>query len=140
MSARFVHLHLHSEYSLADSTIRIGELVKRCAKLGQPAVAVTDVDNLFAAVKFYKAAEGAGIKPIIGADIGLADGNEVTARMTVLCRDRSGYLTLSRLLSRAWIEGHRIDGVAIRPSAMRKPTRYGRRFSLTPASTPPCTS
>src|SRR5262245_40449468 len=115
----FVHLHLHSEYSLADSTIRIGEMVKRCVKLGQPAVALTDVDNLFAAVKFYKAAEGAGLKPIIGADVGLADGNEAASRMTLLCRDRTGYLTLSRLLSRAWMEGHRIDGVAIRPDWLR---------------------
>ncbi|GHA75516.1 DNA polymerase III subunit alpha [Cognatilysobacter bugurensis] len=119
-SARFVHLHLHSEYSLADSTIRIGELVKRCAKLGQPAVAVTDIDNVFAAVKFYKAAEGAGIKPIIGADIGLADGNELPSRMTLLCRDRTGYLTLSRLLTRAWMEGHRNEGVAIRPEWVRE--------------------
>jgi DNA polymerase-3 subunit alpha len=120
MSARFVHLHLHSEYSLADSTIRIGELVKRCVALGQPAVAVTDLDNLFAAVKFYKAAESAGIKPIIGADIGLADGNETPSRMTLLCRDRSGYLTLSRLLSRAWLEGHRVDGVTLRPEWLRE--------------------
>src|SRR5207342_322330 len=119
MSARFVQLHLHSEYSLADSTIRIGELVKRCAKLGQPAVAITDIDNLFAAVKFYKAAEGAGLKPIIGADVGLADGNESPARMTLLCRDRTGYLTLSRLLSRAWMEGHRVDGVVVRPEWLR---------------------
>src|SRR5262245_12318672 len=116
----FVHLHLHSEYSLADSTIRIGEMVKRCVKLGQPAVALTDVDNLFAAVKFYKAAEGAGLKPIIGADVGLADGNEQAARMTLLCRDRNGYLTLSRLLSRAWMEGHRTEGVALRPEWLRE--------------------
>ncbi|HEY0660695.1 MAG TPA: DNA polymerase III subunit alpha [Lysobacter sp.] len=120
MSARFVHLHLHSEYSLADSTIRIAELVKRCVALGQPAVAVTDLDNLFAAVKFYKAAESAGIKPIIGADVGLADGNETPSRMTLLCRDRSGYLTLSRLLSRAWLEGHRVDGVTLRPEWLRE--------------------
>lgn len=116
----FVHLHLHSEYSLADSTIRIGELVKRCVALSQPAVAVTDLDNLFATVKFYKAAEGAGIKPIIGADIGLADGNEAASRMTLLCRDRSGYLTLSRLLTRAWMEGHRTEGVALRPEWLRE--------------------
>ncbi|RDZ29029.1 DNA polymerase III subunit alpha [Lysobacter silvisoli] len=120
MSARFVHLHLHSEYSLADSTIRIGELVKRCAALGQPAVALTDLDNLFAAVKFYKAAEGAGLKPIIGADVGLADGNETPSQMTLLCRDRGGYLTLSRLLSRAWLEGHRVDGVVLRPEWLRE--------------------
>ncbi|CAA9351694.1 MAG: DNA polymerase III alpha subunit [uncultured Lysobacter sp.] len=120
MSSRFVHLRLHSEYSLADSTIRIGEMVKRCAKLGQPAVALTDIDNLFAAVKFYKAAEGAGLKPIIGADVGLADGNEHPSRMTLLCRDRTGYLTLSRLLTRAWMEGHRNEGIAIRPEWVRE--------------------
>ena len=120
MSARFVHLHLHSEYSLADSTIRIAELVKRCVALGQPAVALTDIDNLFATVKFYKAAEAAGLKPIIGADIGLADGNESPSRMTLLCRDRTGYLTLSRLLSRAWMEGHRVDGVVVRPQWLRE--------------------
>jgi len=120
MSARFVHLHLHSEYSLADSTIRIGELVKRCAMLGQPAVALTDINNLFAAVKFVKACEGAGIKPILGADIGLADGNEAPSRMTLLCRDRGGYLTLSRLLTRMWMEGHRTDGVAMRPEWLRE--------------------
>ncbi len=98
----FVHLHLHSEYSLADSTIRIGETGQalRRARRSRP-IALTDLDNLFAAVKFYKAAEGAGIKPIIGADVGLADGNEAASRMTLLCRDRGGYLTLSRLLSRA---------------------------------------
>ena len=120
MSAPFVHLHLHSEYSLADSTIRIAELVKRCVALGQPAVALTDIDNLFATVKFYKAAEAAGLKPIIGADIGLADGGETPSRMTLLCRDRGGYLTLSRLLSRAWMEGHQVDGVVVRPQWLRE--------------------
>ncbi len=120
MSARFAHLHLHSEFSLADSTIRIGELVKRCVALGQPAVALTDINNLFAAVKFYKAAEGKGIKPILGADVTLADGNEAGSRLTLLCRDRGGYLTLSRLLSRMWMEGHRTDSVALRPEWLRE--------------------
>ena len=76
MSSRFVHLHLHSEYSLADSTIRIPELVSRCVAQGQPSVAMTDRNNLFALVKFYKAAEGAGIKPLAGADISVAEGDE----------------------------------------------------------------
>ncbi|MDB6164385.1 MAG: dnaE, partial [Xanthomonadaceae bacterium] len=119
MSARFVHLHLHSEYSLVDSTIRLPGLVERCAALGQPAVAVTDQNNLFALVKFYKAAEAAGIKPVIGADILLADGNEAPSRLTLLCRDREGYLSLSRLLTRAWLEGHRVDGVVVRPDWLR---------------------
>ncbi len=119
MSARFVHLHLHSEYSLVDSTIRIPELVGRCVALRQPAVAVTDQNNLFALVKFYKAAEAAGIKPIIGADVLLAEGKEAPSRLTLLCRDREGYLTLSRLLTRAWMEGHRVDGVVVRPDWLR---------------------
>ncbi|TZF86983.1 DNA polymerase III subunit alpha [Cognatilysobacter lacus] len=119
MSPRFIHLHLHTEYSLADSTIRVDELVKRCALLGQPAVAITDINNVFAAVKFYKACEAAGIKPILGADVALADGNEAASRLTLLCRDREGWLTLSRLLTRMWMEGHRNDGVALRPEWLR---------------------
>jgi DNA polymerase-3 subunit alpha len=120
MSARFVHLHLHSEYSLLDSTIRIPELVERCVALGQPSVAVTDHNNLFALVKFYKAAEARGIKPIAGADILLADGDEAPSRLTLLCRDRDGYLALSRLLTRAWMEGQRHDGVVARPDWLRE--------------------
>ena len=120
MPARFVHLHLHSEYSLVDSTIRIPELVDRCVALGQPAVAITDQNNLFGLVKFYKAAEGAGIKPVAGADVLLAEGDEAPTRLTLLCRDRDGYLTLSRLLTRAWMEGHRHDGVVLRPDWLRE--------------------
>ena len=115
MSSRFAHLHLHSEYSLADSTIRIPELVQRCVAQGQPAVAMTDRNNMFALVKFYKAAESAGIKPIAGADIHVAEGDETPWQLTLLCRDNSGYLALSRLLSRAWMEGQRHDGVVVRP-------------------------
>ena len=120
MSSRFAHLHLHSEYSLADSTIRIPELVGRCVAQGQPAVAMTDRNNLFALVKFYKAAEGAGIKPIAGADISVAEGDETPWKLTLLCRDRSGYLSLSRLLSRAWMEGQRHDGVMVRPQWLQE--------------------
>ena len=123
MSPPFVHLHVHSEYSLADSTIRIGELVARCAQLGQPAVAVTDLDNLFALVKFQKAAEAAGIKPIAGADLRIAEGDEPPARLTLLCRDREGYLSLSRLISRMWMQGQRNDGPVLRPEWLREDNR-----------------
>ena len=116
MPARYAHLHLHSEYSLVDSTIRIPELVKACAARGLPAVAITDQNNLFALVKFYKEAEKAGIKPIAGADVLLAEGTGTPSRLTLLCRDQAGYLSLSELLTRAWMEGHRVDGVVARPA------------------------
>lgn len=133
MSSRFVHLHLHTEFSLADSIIRVPEkpdhadpkkakqanLLSRAVELGMPALAVTDRNNLFALVKFYKAAEGVGIKPIAGADVMVADGSDAPWPVTLLCRDREGYLSLSRLLSRAWMEGHRTDGVAIDPDWLR---------------------
>ena len=99
MPARFAHLHLHSEYSLVDSTVRIKELVSACAARGLPAVAITDQNNLFSLVKFYRAAEGAGIKPIAGADVLVADGAAAASRLTLLCRDTEGYLRLSQLLT-----------------------------------------
>jgi DNA polymerase III subunit alpha len=133
MSPRFVHLHLHTEFSLADSIIRVPEkpdqadpkkakqpnLLSRAVELRQPALAVTDRNNLFALVKFYKAAETVGIKPIAGADISVAEGGESPWQLTLLCRDNTGYLSLSRLLTRAWMEGHRTDGVAIDPEWLR---------------------
>ncbi|MET0229523.1 MAG: DNA polymerase III subunit alpha, partial [Rhodanobacteraceae bacterium] len=111
MSAEFIHLHVHSEYSLIDSTIRVGDLVAACAGAGMPAVALTDQSNLFALVKFYKAAEAAGIKPIAGCDLWVADheGRAQPHRLTVLCQNREGYLNLSRLLSRAYAEGRHGD-------------------------------
>ncbi|PJK05331.1 DNA polymerase III subunit alpha [Lysobacteraceae bacterium NML71-0210] len=116
MSARFAHLQLHSEYSLADSTIRIKELIAAANQRGIPALAVTDRNNLFALVKFFKAAEAAGIKPIAGADIAIAQPGEPVSWLTLLCRDTAGYKALSRLISRAWMEGHRSEGVAIQPA------------------------
>ncbi len=120
MPPRYVHLHLHSEFSLSDSTIRIPELVKRCVQLGQPAVALTDQSNLFALVKFYKEAEKAGIKPIAGSDLWLEEEGQRPTRFTLLCQNRAGYLNLSTLLSRAYLEGHRGDYVAIRPDWLQQ--------------------
>ncbi len=119
MSSRFVHLHLHSEFSLVDSTIRIPQLVARCAALNQPALAVTDRNNLFGLVGFYRKCEAAGIKPIAGADVMVAVDNEPAYPVTLLCRNRNGYLNLSRLLTRAWMEGHRNDGVVVRPEWLK---------------------
>src|SRR5690606_7059307 len=73
MPTPFVHLHLHTEYSLVDGTVRIPSLMERCVALGQPAVALTDQGNLFGLVKFYRQALAHGIKPIIGVDLKVAD-------------------------------------------------------------------
>ncbi|MBC6941508.1 MAG: DNA polymerase III subunit alpha [Xanthomonadales bacterium] len=118
MSASFIHLHVHSEYSLIDSTIRIDELVKACARLDMPAVALTDQSNLFALVKFYKAAEAAGVKPIAGCDLWLADEEEAARpqRVLLLCQDRQGYLALSHLVSRSYAENRHGERALVDPS------------------------
>ncbi|MDJ0905071.1 MAG: DNA polymerase III subunit alpha [Woeseiaceae bacterium] len=106
-SAPFVHLHLHTEYSLVDSTVRIAALMERCAADGMPAVALTDQNNLFGMVKFYRKAVAAGIKPLIGADLRIANEDDATRpwHLVVLCQDTTGYRNLSRLLTRAYLEG-----------------------------------
>jgi len=103
----FVHLHVHSEYSLVDSTVRIPELVGGCVADGMPAVALTDRNNLFGIVKFYGKAMAAGVKPIVGADVDVFDGDEPDRphALVLLCADNDGYRNLSRLLSRAYLEG-----------------------------------
>ncbi|NOY62896.1 MAG: DNA polymerase III subunit alpha [Gammaproteobacteria bacterium] len=106
-SQSFVHLRLHSEYSLVDGIVRIKPLIKAVASATMPAVAITDQSNLFAMVKFYRAALSAGIKPIIGVDSWIsndADKSKPT-RIVLLCQNRVGYLNLTRLLSRGYIEG-----------------------------------
>jgi DNA polymerase-3 subunit alpha len=106
MTVRYTHLHLHSEYSLVDSTIRIKALVAACVRAGMPAAALTDECNMFAFVKFYKACYAAGIKPIGGCDLWISTPDDSRPwRLTVLCQDHVGYLNLSRLVSRAWREG-----------------------------------
>jgi len=114
MTPSFIHLHLHSEYSLADSTIRIPELLSRCKQLGMPAVALTDQSNLFALVKFYREAIKAGVKPLIGADVHIEHDDQSSSRLTLLCLDHGGYRSLSKLLSRGYLEGHRGDHVVLR--------------------------
>ncbi len=108
----FVHLQLHTEYSLVDGIVRIPELVERAKALGMPAIAVTDQSNLFAAVKLYQEAERAGLKPIVGAEVWIRaqeDSGE-RFRLTLLCRNLAGYRNLSRLLTRGYQEGQ-LQGV-----------------------------
>ena len=107
MSQPFVHLRVHSEYSLADGIVRTDDLIKTAARLEMPAVAVTDLANFFAVIKFYQAASQAGVKPIVGTDVWLenpADPHK-PHRLVLLCQDKEGYRRLCRLLTRAYVEG-----------------------------------
>ena len=110
-------MHVHSEFSLQDSIVRIKELVNSSARMGMPAIALTDLANLFAVVKFYKAALVEGIKPIIGADVWLenADDHNKPFRLVLLCQDINGYRNLSRLISRAYTEGQHSGKPCIHP-------------------------
>ncbi|WP_405118567.1 DNA polymerase III subunit alpha [Pseudomonas leptonychotis] len=115
MTASFVHLRLHTEFSLVDGLVRVKPLIKSVAAAGMPAVAVTDMSNMCSLVKFYKAAMGGGIKPICGADIWLASAEEdgPLSRMTLLAMNAKGYRNLTELVSRGWSEGQSNDLVII---------------------------
>jgi len=101
----FVHLNLHTEFSLEDSTVRIAKLVQR-HNSSMPAVAVTDLHNMFALVKFYRAAMAAGVKPIAGVDARIDDGSGTnSSRILLLVQTDEGYQNLTRLVSRAYQDG-----------------------------------
>ena len=111
----FVHLRLHSEFSVVDSTCRIDDVVKMAAKDAQPALAITDLNNLFGTVKFYKEGRGKGVKPLIGAEInleGLGGDAGATSRVVLLVQNHRGYLQLCELLARAWTQNV-AKGVAV---------------------------
>jgi DNA polymerase-3 subunit alpha len=103
---RFVHLRAHTEYSISDSIVRIDDLVAVARADDQPALAITDLGNLFGWIKFYKAARAAGIKPIAGVDLWVTNeaDRDRPSRMLLLVRNAVGYLRLCRLISRAWLE------------------------------------
>lgn len=110
----FVHLHLHSEYSLLDGACRIKDLVRSVKEKGQSAAAVTDHGNMFGAIDFYTEAKDAGIKPIIGCEVYVAarsrfdkDNNfdSKSFHMILLCQNMTGYRNLIKMVSLAWTEG-----------------------------------
>ena len=105
----FVHLRLHTEFSVVDGTNRIDEVVAAAAADTQPALAISDLSNLFGTVKFYKAARGKGVKPLVAADVWVQvpgkDAAAPPARMLLLAQNHRGYLNLSELITRAWTRG-----------------------------------
>jgi DNA polymerase-3 subunit alpha len=110
----FVHLHLHTEYSLLDGSIRMKELMKKAAEFGMPAVAITDHGNLFGAIEFYQEAQRAGVKPIIGCEVYVAPGShkerppsrrESAYHFTLLSENETGYRNLVKLVTAAHLDG-----------------------------------
>ncbi|SET14426.1 DNA polymerase-3 subunit alpha [Nitrosomonas marina] len=117
----FIHLRLHSEFSILDSTIRINDAIAKASEDQMPALALTDLANVFGTVKFYQNARKNGIKPIIGCDVWIT--NEIDckkpARVLLLCQSYAGYLLLSRLLTRAYLENQVQGRAEIRLSWLR---------------------
>ncbi len=130
-SPSFVHLHLHTEYSLLDGACRVKDLVARCKEMNMPAVAVTDHGNLFGAIDFYSAAQKAGVKPIIGCEVYMAAGDrrlkepqrwgQTHFHLLLLAQNLAGYRNLMKLTSCGFIEGFyhkpRIDKELLRDHA-----------------------
>src|SRR5436305_12018716 len=110
----FVHLHLHTEYSLVDGTMRMKELMKKAAEFKMPAVAITDHGNLFGAIEFYQEALRAGVKPIIGCEAYIAPGShkdrpasrrDSAYHITLLAQNETGYRNLVKLVTTAHLDG-----------------------------------
>lgn len=114
---KFVHLRVHSEYSIVDGLVRIDDIIGAAAKDKQPALAITDLANLFGMVKFYKSARGKGIKPVIGVDAWITndDNRDRPSRLLLLAKNHTGYLQLCDLLSRAWLTNQHKGRAEIHP-------------------------
>ena len=107
MKDSFVHLHIHSEYSLEDGLIKIDELANKIAEGEMPAAALTEQGNLFSALKFYRAAHKAGVKPIIGVELRISENDDYkeSSRLVLLCQNYQGYKNLNSLITRSYQEG-----------------------------------
>ena len=120
----FIHLRLHSEYSIADGIVRIPEAVAAARQDGMPALALTDLNNVFGLVKFYKAARESGIKPVIGCDVLISNETEREQpyRLLLLCQSHAGYLRLCDLLTRAYLENQHRGHPELRKHWLREGT------------------
>jgi DNA polymerase-3 subunit alpha len=115
MADSFVHLHLHTEYSLLDGAIRIPDLMKKSVEYGMPAVAISDHGNMYGVIEFYQAAQKAGIKPLIGCEVYMAPGKrtdrsassarDASFHFNLLAKDFTGYSNLVKLVSEAYLTG-----------------------------------
>jgi DNA polymerase-3 subunit alpha len=114
--ANFVHLHVHTQYSLLDGAIRVGDLVNRASEYRMPAMAISDHGNMFGALEFYSKARAAGVKPIIGCEVyvasgsrheksGAASSSDASGHLLLLCKNQEGYRNLCRMVSTAYQDG-----------------------------------
>jgi DNA polymerase-3 subunit alpha len=120
-SPSFVHLRVHSEFSVVDGIGRIPELIGKAVEFGQPAMALTDLSNIFGFVKFYKGARGKGLKPICGCDIWLENeqDRDKPYRVLLLARNHQGYLALCEILTRAWLDNQYRGRAEVRRAWLR---------------------
>lgn len=118
MQPAFIHLHTHSEFSIADGLIQIDPLIERCVDLEMPAVALTDRCNFFGVVKFYQKAFAAGVKSIIGTDVFLTNEEQPDHpwQLTLLCQNQIGYKNAITLVSKAYIDGQQLGVPSIKPA------------------------
>ena len=109
--SKFIHLRCHSEYSITDGIVRLSDYVSLAKELELESLAISDLSNIFAAVKFFKLATSNGIKPIIGADVYIEneDNRDQPSRLLLICQNKQGYLNLSKLLSKAYTENQYRD-------------------------------
>ncbi len=110
MTAEFVHLHVHSEFTMLDGSIRIPKMVEKVGEMGMPAIALTDRGNMFGAVQLYEACAGTDVKPIFGAEVQITDDRHDAnikrpSHVILLAGSQEGYQNLVRLVSLGWVEG-----------------------------------
>ena len=105
---KFIHLRVHSDYSMCDGLKKVKPIIAKAATLNMPALALTDQTNLCGLVKYYHAAHGAGIKPIIGCDFWVQSEEleDEFSRLVVLAKNNVGYKNLTELISKAYMRGH----------------------------------
>ncbi len=117
----FIHLHLHTEYSLADGLIKITDLASTVANMNMPAISITEKNNVFSAIKFYRAMRNQGIKPLIGADLNLvSEKKDEFSNILLLCQHIDGYKNLSKLITKSYTEGQYLGNPMIHFDWLKK--------------------
>ena len=116
----FTHLRLHTEFSINDGLLTIGPLINRLNDLQMPAVALTDLANLFGLIKFYSSATRTGIKPICGCDLVVVDNEGAASHIVLLVKNHTGYLNLTRLISELYTEAAGIAEPVVNQEALAK--------------------